>query len=166
MAMTSVLGQAEQDTWTHRMTDDPSAVWPLPKFHFEVSFDGVTMAFQEVTGLDTEAQTLEYRAGNNPVFSTIKMPGLTETSNITMRKGVAAKSSGLFDWFSDIKMNTIARKAMTISLLDDGGTVVMQWHVPNAFPVKIGGADLKTGGDEITVDTLVIAHEGFDVETG
>ena len=49
------------------MADDGSAqssnVWPLPKFHFQVKWDSNVMSFEEVSGLDVEAQQIEYRQG-------------------------------------------------------------------------------------------------------
>ena len=52
------------------MADDGSAqsatVWPLPKFRFEVKWDSAVMSFQEVSGLDVEAQPIEYRHGTAP----------------------------------------------------------------------------------------------------
>ena len=62
------------------MADDgatqSTTVWPLPKFYFEVKWDAEVLSFQEVTGLDTETQQIEYRHGDSPVFSTLKMPGI------------------------------------------------------------------------------------------
>ena len=50
------------------MADDGSAqsttVWPLPKFYFQVKWDTEVMSFQEVSGLDIEAQIIEYRHGD------------------------------------------------------------------------------------------------------
>src|SRR5712664_2662865 len=64
-------------------------VWPLPKFYFSVNFGGdENVSFQEVTGLDSETRPIEYRHGNSPTFSSIKMPGLAKVGNVTMRKGV------------------------------------------------------------------------------
>ena len=150
------------------MADDGSAqstsVWPLPKFHFQVKWDDAEVAFQEVSGLDLENQPIEYRAGNNPVFSTVKMPGLMKTGNITMKKGVFKSDNGLFDWFKDIKMNIITRKALTISLLDETAAPTMVWKVANAFPVKISGTDLKAEGNEVAVESIEIAHEGITIE--
>ena len=61
-------------------------VWPLPKFYFSVDIGSQTnLPFQEVSGLDTETQVIEYRAGNNKVFSTIKMPGIAKFGNVTMK---------------------------------------------------------------------------------
>jgi phage tail-like protein len=150
------------------MADDGStqtlAIWPLPKFHFQVKWDDTELAFQEVSGLDIETQPLEYRAGNNPVFSTIKMPGMLKTGNITMKKGVFAKDNAIFEWFTEIKMNTIKRKAITISLLDEAQAPTMVWKIQNAFPVKVTGTDLKAEGNEVAVESIEIAHEGFVIE--
>ena len=45
-------------------------VWPLPKFYFTVKVGDLFEAmFQEVSGLDVEAQVIEYRHGNSPEFS-------------------------------------------------------------------------------------------------
>ena len=150
------------------MADDGSAqttaVWPLPKFHFQVKWDDTELAFQEVSGLDIETEVLEYRAGNNPVFSTAKMPGMIKSGNITMKKGVFVKDNALFDWFAEIKMNVIKRKAITISLLDESQAPTMVWKVQNAFPVKISSTDLKAEGNEVAVESIEIAHEGFVIE--
>ncbi len=43
---------------------------------------GEEMAFQEVSGLDTETEVLEYRAGNSKVFSKVKMPGMMKSKPI------------------------------------------------------------------------------------
>ena len=79
------------------MADDGSAqstaVWPLPKFHFEVKWNDAVMSFQEVSGLDVEAQPIEYRQGDSPIFSTIKMPGIKKSGNVTMKKGIFTKDN-------------------------------------------------------------------------
>lgn len=139
-------------------------VWPLPKFYFSVKWGDAEMAFQEVSGLDIENEPLEYRAGNSKVFSKIKMPGMVKSGNITMKKGVFAKDNAIFDWFKKVKMNTIERKAVTISLLDEEGNPTMVWKVQNAFPVKVSSTDLKSEGNEVAVETIEIAHEGFVIE--
>ena len=134
--------------------------WPLPKFYFSVSFgNGVTAPFQEVSGLETETQTIEYRHGNSPIFAPIKMPGLAKVGNVTMRKGIFAGSGELWDWFSQITMNTIARRTVVVSLLDETGTPKMVWTLNNAFPTKITGTDMKSDGNEVAVESLEIAFE-------
>lgn len=149
------------------MADDGTAqstsVWPLPKFRFEVKWDDAVMHFQEVSGLDTEAQPIEYRRGDSPQFSALKMPGIKKYSDVTMKKGVFKSDNKFWDWFNEIKMNTVKRKPVTISLLDEGGAPTMVWTLTNAWPTKVTGTDLKAAGNEVAVETIVIAHEGLTI---
>ena len=152
------------------MAEDGSAqsesLWPMPKFYFEVKWDSEVLSFQEVSGLDVETEVLEYRSGDSPVFSKVKMPGMLKSGNVTMKKGVFAKDNKLFDWFNEIKMNTITRKPITISLLDEGGAPTMVWTLANAFPTKISGTDLRSDSNEIAVEMIEIAHEGLTITNG
>jgi phage tail-like protein len=152
------------------MADDGSTQstteWPIPKFRFEVKWDSEVMAFQEISGLDVESQPIEYRAGNSPTFSVQKMPGIKKYSDITMKKGVFKSDNKFWDWFNEIKMNTVKRIPVTISLLDEEGSPTMVWTLTNAWPTKISGTDLKSTGNEVAVETIVIAHEGLTIANG
>jgi phage tail-like protein len=149
------------------MADDGSKqsekVWPISKFYFTVDLgNGMKNAsFQEVSGLDTESQIIEYRHGDSPTFSTIKMPGIVKSSNVTLKKGVLVKDNQFFDWYATIKMNTVKRVTVTIKLLDEGGNPTMTWTLQNAWPTKITVTDLKSDGNEVAIETLEIAHEGL-----
>ncbi len=149
------------------MADDGSAqstsVWPLPKFHFQVKWDAEVMSFQEVSGLDIEAQPIEYRHGDSPEFSTIKMPGIKKSGNVTMKKGVFKSDNKFWDWFNQIKMNTIKRVPVTISLLDETGAPTMVWTLANAWPTKLTATDLKSDGNEVSIESIEIAHEGITI---
>ena len=152
------------------MADDGSKhstnVWPLPKFHFQVKWDSAVLSFEEVSGLDVEAQPIEYRHGDSPVFSAIKMPGLKKYGNVTMKKGVFKSDNKFWDWFNQIKMNTIKRVPVTISLLDEEGKPTMVWTLTNAWPTKVTGTDLKAEGNEVAIETIEIAHEGLAIANG
>ena len=149
------------------MADDGSAqsttVWPLPKFYFEVKWDAEVMSFQEVSGLDIEAQPIEYRHGDNPVFSVIKMPGMVQSGNVTMKKGVFKSDNKFWDWYNQIKMNTIKRVPVTISLLDEAGAPTMVWTLNNCWPTKITSTDLNAEGNEVAVEEIEIVHEGVTI---
>lgn len=140
-------------------------VWPLPKFYFSVDIEGIgdDLAFQEVSGLDTETQAIEYRAGDGKAFSTIKMPGIVKSGNVTLKKGVFPKDNGFWDWYSEIKMNTIKRQTVTIKLLDQESQPTMVWVLKNAWPTKITGTDLKADGNEVAVESIELAHEGIEI---
>lgn len=149
------------------MADDGStqstSVWPLPKFRFSVKWDADVVHFQEVSGLDAEAQPIEYRHGDSPEFSVIKMPGIKKFGDVTLKKGIFVKDNKFWDWFKEIQMNVIKRKTIVISLLDEGDKPTMVWTLKNAFPSKITGADLNSTGNEVAVETLVVVHEGLTI---
>jgi phage tail-like protein len=149
------------------MADDGSKqsanVWPLPKFYFQVKWDKNEMNFQEVSGLDVQSEEIKYRHGNSPVFSVIKMPGMKKYGNITMKKGVFKGDNKFWDWLNQIKLNTIKRVPVTISLLDETGKPTMVWTLTNAWPTKISSTDLKSEGNEVAIESIEIVHEGLTI---
>ena len=149
------------------MADDGSAqsaaTWPLVKFSFQVKWDDAEFIFQEVTGLSSETQVIEYRGGSSPVYSTVKMPGIQKFSNVTLKKGMFKGDKNLWDKYNLIKMNTYKRATITISLLDESQAVAMSWTLSNAFPVKITVTDMKSDGNEVAVESLELAHEGLKI---
>ncbi|WP_416438315.1 phage tail protein [Phnomibacter sp. MR] len=149
------------------MPNNEPGNWPLPKFYFAVQFgDDAPLRFQEVTGLNAESQVIEYRHGNSPVFATTKMPGLVKYGNVTLKKGIFNSDSKLWDWMKEIKMNSIERMTVTISLLDENDSPTITWTLANAWPTKISSSDITSDGDEVAVETLEIAHEGLTIAQG
>ena len=148
---------------TPNNAEQTNSIWPLPKFYFEVNWNGILMSFQEVSGLDTEAKVVEYRHADCPVFSTSRILGLTKIGNVTLKRGIAPGGNHFGDWINDIKMNTIKRVPITISLLDDKGKPVMVWGLTNAWPTNITGTDLKADGNEVAIEQIEIAYETMTV---
>ncbi|MEM7085770.1 MAG: phage tail protein [Bacteroidota bacterium] len=144
------------------------AVWPLPKFHFKVTLGSQdnTTSFQEVSGLDTETQPIEYRHGDNKLFSTIKMPGISKSGNVTLKKGIFVNDNNFWKWYDAIKMNLIKRETVVIELLDETGGTTMSWTLSNAWPTKITGTDMKSDANEVAVETIELAHEGLTIANG
>jgi phage tail-like protein len=138
-------------------------LWPMPKFRFAVDFGTEIkgVAFQEVSGIETETQIIEYRAGNSKPFSTVKMPGLVKYGNVTLKRGVFVNDNAFWNWHKQLTMNQIKRQTVLIKLLDESGKVTMQWQLNNAWRTKITSTDLKSDGNEVAIDTIEIAHEGL-----
>ncbi len=141
-----------------------TTVYPIPAFHFKVEWNGKNVGFSEASGLTQEVQMIEYRDGNSPDYSTIKMPGLHKYSNITLKRGIAKGDNDFFKWLSTIKLNTAERRDITISLLNENHEPVMVWKAHNAFPVKVDGPSLKASGNEVAVESIEIAHEGCVIQ--
>ena len=149
------------------MAEDGSAqsqdtkAWPLPEFYFSVELGSVgKISFKEASGLDSEYDVIEYRAGDSPVFTKQKMPGLRKSGDITLKKGIFQGDSKLWDWINQVKMNIIKREAVVISLLDQEGSAVHTWTLTNAWPKKISVEGFKSDGNNVAMETLVLAHEG------
>lgn len=144
------------------------SIWPVPRFYFKVSLGSqdTSVSFQEVSGLDTETQVIEYRHGDSKQFSTIKMPGIVKSGNVTMKKGIFVNDSNFWKWYDAIKTNTIKRETVVIQLLDEGGNPTMTWTLANAWPTKITGTDMKSDANEVAVETLELAHEGLTIANG
>ena len=138
--------------------------YPLLKLSFEADWGGTQIGFTEISGLNLETAIVEYRHGASPDFNKIKMPGLKANGNITMKKGTFKTDNDAYNWFKTIQLNTVERRTITISLLDETGAPAVTWKVKNAFIAKLMSTDLKADGNEVAIETLEIAHEGLTIE--
>ncbi|RDE24678.1 phage tail protein [Motiliproteus coralliicola] len=139
-------------------------LYPLPVFHFVVQWGGTRVGFSEVSGLTQEVQPIEYRDGALPEYSTIKMPGLKKYSNVTLKRGIIAGDNEFFNWLNTVKLNTVERRDLVISLLNEEHEPVMNWKIHNAFPVKVEGPSLKASGNEVAIESVELAHEGLELQ--
>ena len=139
--------------------------WPIPKFYFTVDMGSESgigeVPFQEVSGMEIESELIEYRSGNDKRFSTAKMPGMVKSGNVTMKKGMFKDDLAFWEWYEQVKMNTISRTTININLLDEDGQALMTWTLDNAWPIKITMTDLKADANEVAVETIEIVHEGI-----
>ncbi|MEZ4686152.1 MAG: phage tail protein [Bacteroidia bacterium] len=140
------------------------ATYPLPKFHFQVEWGGTKIGFTEVTGLEVETQVIEYRDGASPEYHKTKMPGMQQYGNITLKRGIFATDNEFFDWWNTVKLNTIERRDITISLLNESHEPVVVWKVKNAWPSKVTSTDLSADGNEVAIETLELVHEGLTMQ--
>ncbi len=141
-----------------------AANYPLVKFHFQVEWGGTKIGFTEVSGLDVETEIVEYREGNSPEYSKIKMPGMQKFSNITLKRGTFKSDNEYFAWWNTVKLNTIERRDITISLLNEDHEPVVTWKVKSAWPTKIQSTDLKADGNEVAIESMEIVHEGLTIQ--
>jgi phage tail-like protein len=140
------------------------AQYPIPKFHFQVEWGGAKIGFTEVTGLDISTDVIEYREGSSPEFHKVKMPGMQKFSNITLKRGTFKGDNDFYNWYNTISMNTVQRRDLVISLLNENHEPVVVWRIKNAFPVKVTSTDLKADGNEVAIESLEIAHEGLTIQ--
>ncbi|MDR1003592.1 MAG: phage tail protein [Prevotellaceae bacterium] len=137
-------------------------IWALPEFYFKVEVEDIgVLAFKEVSGLDMEFDVIEYRAGDSKEFTKVKMPGLRKSSDITLKKGIFVSDKKLWNWIGEVKMNTIKRRSVTVSLLDEAGNPAQSWELINAWPKKITVEGFKADGNSVAMETMILVHEGI-----
>lgn len=138
--------------------------YPLAVFHFRVDWGDTSISFTEVSGLTQELQAIEYRTGDLPEYSSIKMPGMRKYNNVTLKRGMTKGDNKFFTWLNSVKLNEIERRDITINLLNEKHEPVVIWKLQNAFPVKIEGPGLKATGNEVAVESMELAHEGLTID--
>jgi phage tail-like protein len=149
------------------MAEDPKKNYPLPKFHFQVEWGGDRLGFTEVSGLDFETEVIEYREGNSPAYHKTKQPGLTKYSNITLKRGTFYNDFEYFKlWrktfmFQEGKQKY--RRDITIKLLDETHQPIITWTLNSAWPVKVQSTDLKSDANEVSIESMEVAHEGLSI---
>lgn len=140
------------------------ANYPLPKFHFQVEWGGASIGFTEVSGLDVQTDPIEYRDGASPEYVKIKMPGMQKFSNITLKRGTFKGDNDFYAWWNTVALNTIERRNVTISLLNESHEPVVVWKVKNAWPIKVQSTDLKADGNEVAIESIELVHEGLVIQ--
>lgn len=132
---------------------------PYRAFFFHVEIEGISQArFSDCSGLGSTTEVIdrrEFGSGTGPY----KIPGRTTFSDITLKWGVTG-SFDLWDWRQQIIDGTIVRKNGSIVVHDmDNHSEVSRWNFFNAWPTKWEGPTFNVNGNEVAVDTLVLAHE-------
>jgi phage tail-like protein len=143
---------------------------PYTQFNFLVDIgtgdtSGPDAGFEEVTGLESTVDVIEYRNGNSKENSVIKLTGLNKATDVIMRRGVIG-SLALYEWFNEIRNgNQNAYRTVTISLQnEDHSEVVMTWRLLRARIIKHSSGPLNGKGTDVAMEEIVLAYERLELE--
>lgn len=133
---------------------------PYGNYNFHVEIDGITRAaFQECSGFDSTIDVIEHREGGDNTTPR-KLPGMTKYSNIVLKWGMTDDRE-LYDWHRQAILGNVVRKNGSIVLLNRKGEEVARWNFERAWPSKWDGPNLNAEGNDVAIETLELAHEGF-----
>jgi phage tail-like protein len=135
---------------------------PFGAFNFLVEIEGIAQAsFTECTGLGSTTEVIEHREGGDNT-TVRKLLGTTKYTDITLKWGVTS-STELWDWRQRIIDGTVDRKhgSIVVVRLGDRTTELARWNFVRAWPTKWEGPSFNAKGNDIAIDTLVLAHEGI-----
>lgn len=131
---------------------------PFRAYNFMVEMDGIKRAsFRECTGLDFTQDAIEYREGTDPAYVR-KLPGIVKYSNITLKSGMTDDWE-LWEWKQTAADGKPARRNGSIVLINEAGEESLRWNFEGAWPTQWTGPSLNASGNEVAIETLVLAVE-------
>ena len=137
---------------------------PYGNFNFLVDIGGgAELAFAEAELPGGELEVIEYREGGDRTSAARKLPGRVRYPNVTLRRGVSGRLD-LYEWWRAGRDGALDRRTVAITLLDEAREPVQRWVLRNAWPAKLSSSDLDARGNEVVIETLELAHEGFETE--
>jgi phage tail-like protein len=149
------------------MPTDPTKIYPLPKFHFQVNWGGTRIGFTEICGLECETEVIDYREGDSPKYNDTKQPGRTKYANVTLKRGVFLGDLDIYDWWLNtyyfMEQTAPFRRTVTIQLLSETHQPIITWTLANAWPCKIKYGSLNSVASEILIESMELVHEGLSI---
>jgi phage tail-like protein len=140
-------------------------------FNFLVDFatgdtGSVLAGFQEVSGMNIEVTSADYRNGNSRDNHPIKVNGVYKVGDVTFKRGLIG-ALDLYQWIDALRTgdHTVLR-TVHIQLQDEAHDgPVMTWTLVNARPLRytVPALNAKTG-TEVAVEEMVLSCEDLSVE--
>jgi phage tail-like protein len=145
---------------------------PYGAFNFLVTLNGPIGpeeplgGFSDVSGLNAEITVAEYRNGNERENHVRKIPGISKTGDVTLKRGIV-NSQDLWDWVDLTRRTGVAgKREVVITLRDEAGADVQSWLLHGVIPLKYTGPTLAAkGGTDVAMEELVLSAEGIDFQT-
>lgn len=133
---------------------------PFAVFNFIVEIDEMEVAgFTEVSGLQVETETEDYREGGVNDFIH-KLSKGSKYSTLTLKRGIS-DAQNLWNWHQKVVQGVIERKSITVILNDAANKEKWRWMFTGAYPVKWTGTDLNATNNTIVVESLEFVHTGM-----
>lgn len=139
--------------------------WPLPAFHFQVLFDNPLFmafdtSFQEVSGLESQIETEEYREGGGNHF-VYHLPKGAKYSNLILKRGIANRASRIVGWCVDTfdkDFSAIDRRDLSVMLLDEHGLPVRTWRFNGTYPVRWKVDNFHSTKNEVAIEEIELCY--------
>ena len=143
---------------------------PYAQFTFLVDLgtgqtDGPEAGFQEISGLSTSVEVIEYRNGNDKENGPRKLTGLSRVGDVTLKRGIIG-SLNLYKWINQIRNgDSAAVRTVTIQLQNEDHTaVVMTWKLLRARIIKHTSGPLNAKGTDVAIEEMTLAYERLEIE--
>ena len=156
---------------------------PLRNFKFQVTIrpnsgGAVNLGFMSRPGLNIQVDVIAYRVGSYNT-TTQKMPGQADFSPITLSRGLAVGTPQNWQWMQQLftvmqgtgssNGTTDFRATIDIQVLSHPVTAATVnypafFRIYNAWPTALAYSDLDAGANQLLIEQMTLAHEGFDFD--
>lgn len=135
---------------------------PYRNFRFLVEIDGIVqVGFNEFIVSNVTQDPVVYRA-DNETLDVSKLPGLVKYGDVTLKRGIT-NSMNLYYWRNQVEQGKLkdACRNISIIIMDEEGNTKARWEFSNGWPSKYDALNLNGKGNDVTIETLEIFHEGM-----
>lgn len=134
---------------------------PYLAFAFVVEIEGlVAGGFSEVSGLQAEVETFDYREGGENSFVHRLPSGVRYPANLVLRHGLT-DADVMWRWHAEVARGLVRRRNGSVVLLDATAREVRRWNFLGAYPVRWTGPELNATSGALAVESLDLAHRGL-----
>jgi len=139
---------------------------PLVAFKFGLEIEGkLSGYFTTVSGIGSESEVVEHKIVNPDTGETIiqKIPGRLSWTEVSLKRGVTSNVD-VWEWRQSVVEGKVedARTNCSIIAYNQANEEIARWNFISAWPSKVTGPDMDSGGQEIMVEEMVIVHEGME----
>jgi len=129
--------------------------------HFTVEIDdGRSLgAWTKCEGLSVEWDIHEYKEGGVNDFIH-RLPGRAKYQNLKLSRPVTGATADIIAWLKEVSPTQDWPDAK-VSVRDAAGEEVAAWTFGSVRPVKWQGPTLDVGQNQVAVEVLELAHNGF-----
>jgi phage tail-like protein len=114
--------------------------------------------FSECSGFQVEYEVLDWPEGGQNAF-VHKLRGRAKYQNLVLKGGIT-KEKRLIEWFRKCT-NKTERANVTVEILSADQKPIRSFAFAGAYPVKWTGPNLSASQNNVAIETLEIAHQGF-----
>jgi phage tail-like protein len=137
---------------------------PLLGLNFFLELEGkLTGYFMEANGIGSEHEVVEHKVVDKQGHEIVrKIPGRLKWTDVTLKRGITSDLD-IWKWRDEVLKGDMktARMNCSITMMDRNYSPVATWHLTNAWPSKVTGPAMKSDGNDIGVEELVLVHEGM-----
>lgn len=133
---------------------------PLLAFSFIADWEGIPqIGFSEVSGLNFEKHLAKNNAAMSNESNATQITGHVKYFTIILKRGLVKKDNKIMEWINSFNNNSLQRRDITISMLNEIPETIISWTLKNAWPVKYSTPITDINASYIAIEMLELAYE-------